>query len=74
MRDLSIKYYYRYDYFTRINEYLKIAKITTNDLLNSVSYKHKYRYMYYNTPIIEKSLNNNFFVFCKGGLSPTKCW
>jgi SpoVK/Ycf46/Vps4 family AAA+-type ATPase len=59
MRDFSIKYYYRYDYFTRINEYLKIAKITTNDLLNSISSKHKYRYLYYNTPIIEKSLNNS---------------
>ncbi len=70
MKDLSIKYYYRYDYFTRINEYLKIAKITTNDLLNSPSYKHKYRYMYYNTPIIEKSLNNTIMTDIEEYKSP----
>jgi predicted AAA+ superfamily ATPase len=58
MKDLSIKYYYRYDYFIRIPEYLRICKISTDDLLNSLSFNHKYRYNYYNAPIISNTVVN----------------
>jgi stage V sporulation protein K len=53
MKDLSTKYYYRYDYYIRIPEYLKI---TNDELINSISFKHRYRYKYYNTPAITNAI------------------